>query len=61
MVKRLQAKLRQDFPEFLELDALLNMASLTWQRYGISAGELSELEDIQKEMIWLKLQETLKD
>ena len=58
MVKKLLAKIQNDFPEFLELNELLDVAELTWQRYGIGAGELSQLEDVQKKMVWLKLQQS---
>lgn len=51
MVKRASARLVEDFPEYVELHGLLALAAETWPRFGISAGELAEMDDMTLEMI----------
>lgn len=57
MLKKLRAQIATEFPEYVELDNLLSLATITWQKYGISAGELSQMGDVEREMLWLKLTE----
>lgn len=57
MLTKLRAQLVAEFPEYVELDNLLGLAAITWRKYGISAGELSQMGDVEREMLWLKLTE----
>jgi hypothetical protein len=43
----------REFPEYLELSALLTLASITWTRFGISAGELAQMDEMTVEMVRL--------
>ena len=51
MAKRLRERIVRDFPQYAELKTLLDLASVTWPRYGIGAAELSELDDYTKELL----------
>lgn len=51
MVKRLTARLVEDYPEYVELHGLLSLAAETWPRFGLSAGELAEMDDLTLEMV----------
>lgn len=33
-----------EFPEFIELSALLKLAAVTWPRFGLSAAQLAEMD-----------------
>ena len=51
MAKRLRERIVRDFPQYAELKTLLDLASVTWPRYGIGAAELSELDDYTRELL----------
>lgn len=55
MLKKLRAEIATQFPEYVELDNLLTLAALTWKQFGISAGELSQMDDVEREMIWIRM------
>jgi hypothetical protein len=44
MVKSLNKKLALEYPEILELNDLLQLAEMTWVRYGLSAKDLSRTD-----------------
>lgn len=45
MVRRITARLVEEHPDYVELQNLLALAADTWPRFGISAGELAEMDD----------------
>lgn len=51
MVRNLNKRLALEFPEILELNHLLNLAEMTWPKYGLSAKDLSAMDDYTKELI----------
>lgn len=53
MVRRLTEGIYRDYPEYMELYSLLSLAATTWRLFGISAGELAEMDDLTREMIKL--------
>ena len=53
MVNTISQDIARDYPDYLMLANLLNVAKDTWRLFGISAGELSELDDTTLEMIAL--------
>ena len=53
MVRRLTAQLIQDYPEYVELYGLLSLAAETWPRFGVSAGDLAEMDDLTLAMVRL--------
>lgn len=53
MLDRLARKLTDDFPDYVELHELLNLAARTWPLFGISAGELAEMDEMTVEMVRL--------
>jgi hypothetical protein len=53
MVKRMTRRLVEDFPEYAELHDLLTLAATTWPLFGISAGELAEMDGITLEIVRL--------
>ena len=49
MARQFTQALAAEFPEVIELQNLLNLAAFTWPKYGISANELSQMDE------WTKL------
>ena len=45
MVKRLTRRLVEEHPDYVELHGLLALAADTWPRFGLSVGELAEMDD----------------
>ena len=57
MVNQLHGRLAEEFPDYMELVSLLNLAAVTWPRFGLSVKDLSELDYLTLEFlrvaIWL--------
>ena len=51
------AGLNREFPEYLELNRILKLSEITWRRFGLSAGDLSELDGWTLELIQAALAE----
>jgi len=56
MSRQLSLSLAAEFPEFIDLNALLRLAALTWPRFGLSAADLMELDPWLVEMIRISLE-----
>jgi len=44
MAEQFLSTIAQEFPEVIEAQNILNLASITWPKYGISALDLSEMD-----------------
>lgn len=51
MARRLRERIVRDYPHYAELKTLLDLASVTWPKYGIGAAELSDLDDYTRELL----------
>lgn len=51
MAGQIARALAAEYPEYLELKAILDLARVTWPRFGLSAAELSRMDGWQVEMI----------
>jgi hypothetical protein len=47
--------LAAEFPEYVELNELLDLAAVTWPRFGLSAADLAELDDWTLEILRMSL------
>jgi hypothetical protein len=56
MVSQLAEALVKEFPEYVEMDNLLRLASKTWPLYGISAMDLSKLDYWTIELLKVRLE-----
>jgi hypothetical protein len=57
MSRQLAHSLAQEIPEYFEMQNILRMAAQTWPRFGISAGELSQLDSWTVELLRVSLAE----
>lgn len=55
MVEALREQVAEDHPDYVELSNLLDLAGLTWQRYGLSVAELSGMDRYTRELLRIKL------
>lgn len=55
MVNELSRRLAAEFPEFIALSNLLDVAEATWPRYGLGAEALSELDPWIYQLLLIKL------
>lgn len=51
MSRQFSHTLAAEFPEYIELNELLNLAAVTWPRFGLSAADLAEMDDWTLEML----------
>jgi hypothetical protein len=51
MVQQLTARIADEYPEVFELNELLDLAEITWQRWGLSADKLAEQTPYIRELI----------
>lgn len=51
----MQAHIHENHPAYVELSALLDLAAITWPRYGLSAADLSRLDEYTRQLILLKM------
>jgi len=51
MVKSINKRLANEYPEILDLSYILALAEITWPKYGLSAKDLSEQDDYLLELI----------
>jgi hypothetical protein len=51
MAKQVWQRVIDEYPEFAELRGLLDLAELTWQRWGIGAPELARLDDTSRALL----------
>lgn len=57
MARQFAEAITVEFPEFLELRNILNMAVITWPRFGLSAMDLSKMDSWQVEMLRVIIEE----
>jgi hypothetical protein len=57
MSQQLAHSLAQEIPEYFEIQNILRLAAQTWPRFGISAGELSQLDSWTVELLRVSLAE----
>lgn len=55
MAEFVQAHIHENHPAYVELSALLDLAAITWPRYGLSAADLSRLDEYTRQLILLKM------
>ena len=55
MALQLSHTLAAEFPEFTYFSNLLDMAQVTWPRYGLSAESLAGMDEWQRQMLLIKL------
>ena len=51
MAQQITDYIYNEFPDYVEMNGLLNLAARTWPLFGISASELSESSDYEQEML----------
>jgi hypothetical protein len=51
MAGQIARAIATEFPEFINLKGLLDMAAVTWPRYGLSAAELRQMNLWEVEML----------
>lgn len=51
MSRQLAHSLAAEIPEFYQVQSLLSLAAQTWPRFGLSAGDLAEMDDWSIEVI----------
>jgi hypothetical protein len=51
MARQLSHTLAAEYPEYVATQNLLKLAALTWPNYGISAGDLAEMDDWSVELL----------
>lgn len=56
MAGQLARAIADEFPEYLALKGLLDLASVTWPRFGVSAAELSRMDLWDVEMLRLMVE-----
>jgi hypothetical protein len=57
MSQQLTLSLAEEIPEYFEMQNILRLAAQTWPRFGISAGELSQLDAWTIELLRVTLAE----
>lgn len=57
MVETIQEQIAHDHPDFVELANLLDLAELTWRRYGLSAAQISEMDAYTRQLIYIRLRD----
>ena len=55
MARQLSHTLAAEYPEYVSFSKLLDLSEITFNRYGIDAEKLSEMDDWQMEMLLVKL------
>lgn len=56
MANRLAGYLAREFPDYIELHLLLNLAAQTWPRFGLSARDLAEMDEFLLELMKVYLE-----
>jgi hypothetical protein len=51
MSQQLSLSLAQEFPEYYSTQSILKLAAQTWPRFGLSAGDLAEMDSWSIEVI----------
>lgn len=51
MARQLSHTLAAEFPEYVATQNILKLAALTWPIYGISAGDLAEMDNWSVELL----------
>ncbi len=55
MSQQFSHSLAAEFPEYVEFSNLLDLAEITWRRYGLDAEALAGLDEWHKHMLLIKL------
>jgi hypothetical protein len=55
MAEQFISSLAAEFPEFIKLNSILQLARRTWPRVGLSAADLSQMDDFTLEMLRVAL------
>lgn len=51
MAQQITDYIIKEFPDYVELNGLLNLAAQTWPLFGISAIDLSQANEYDQEML----------
>lgn len=56
MAGQMARAITNEFPDYLEFKGIMDLAAVTWPRFGLSAVELSQLDNWQVEMLRVYLE-----